>query len=96
MVALHWHPAALDAAAESPSLAERTSLIAGFVVTPEPGLAAGAAWLIFRGLSFHVSHAWMLVKQAKPGLLNTTPDGDVDPFRHGWTRTITTGFGYKF
>ena len=58
--------------------------------------AASAAWLIFRGLSFHVSHAWMLVKQAKPGLLNTTPDGDVDPFRHGWTRTITTGFGYKF
>lgn len=57
---------------------------------PEPGLAAGLSWSLFRGLNVHVSHAWLLVDRNNPD----APDSL--PLRNGWARTWVVGFGYNF
>jgi hypothetical protein len=97
MAVLHWHPVAFDPETARPTSAERGSVLVGFVVQPEPGLAAGVSWSLFRGLSVHVSHAWMLVDQLKKDLdFGPKPAEIDDPFRRGWTRAWTVGFGYNF
>jgi hypothetical protein len=97
MAALHWHPIAFDGASEPLSFRERASIIAGIVVTPEPGLAGGLSWTFFRGLSFNVSHAWLLVNtQTADHPFGSVPESGVNPFRKAWTRTVVVGFGYKF
>ena len=90
MAALHWHPVPFDAKTAKPTSAERFSVLAGFVVQPEPGLAAGLSWSLFRGLNVHVSHAWLLVDRKNPD----APDSL--PLRNGWARTWVVGFGYNF
>jgi hypothetical protein len=86
MAVLHWHPVAFDMATATPTAAERGSVLLGFIVSPEPGFAAGGSWSIFRGLTVHVSHNWMLVQEKRSDTA----------LRRGWARAITVGFGYNF
>jgi hypothetical protein len=94
MAALHWHPVAFDPATATPTAPERASIVFGFVVKPEPGLAAGLSWSIFRGLNVHVSYAWMLVHEARPIPDAANPPKDL--LRRGWSRALVVGFGYNF
>lgn len=86
MAVLHWHPIAFDSATATPTAAERGSILFGFIVTPEPGLATGLSWTLFRGMNVYVSHDWLLVHEKK----------DETTLRRGWARAITFGFGYNF
>jgi hypothetical protein len=102
MAAAHWHPMGFDPLTATPTSAERASVLFGVVMKPAPGLAAGLSWSFFRGLSMHISHAWMRVDVEKdpkaPAMAGgrSTPSNLDDPFRHAWARAWTIGIGYNF
>lgn len=96
IIGLYVHPLPYLAGLPVPSKAERLRLLTGYVVTPEPGIAAGLSWLAFRGLTINVGYAGMLVQKPKRGIdLGSTPN-DPDPLQRGVARSWFAGFGYDF
>ncbi len=102
-VILNIHPEAYDPASAKMTQAERLRLFAGVVMTPDPGLCAGASAAIIRGLSVNVGMAWMALRIASHprslvvgGRPKTEPSDPKDPFNTSWRAVGFLGLGYVF
>ncbi|HVE70645.1 MAG TPA: hypothetical protein VNI54_04690 [Thermoanaerobaculia bacterium] len=96
VAALYIHPMPYLSGTARPSQAERVRFMVGYVATPEPGLAVGVAYQLFRGLTMNVGYAGMLVDRlAKDVEVGTTPAVE-RPFERGVARALFAGFGYSF
>lgn len=96
MAALYFHPNPYLSGTASQTVAERFRVMFGYVASPEPGLAVGLAYQLFRGLTLNVGYAGLLVDTPADDVMIGTAPTVRRPFRRGFARGVVAGFGYSF
>ncbi len=96
VAALYIHPMPFLSGTATPSQAERFAFFVGYVATPEPGLALGIGYKLFRGLTINVGYAGMLVDTPASGVQIGAVTDKKRPFERGVARAVFAGFGYSF
>jgi hypothetical protein len=96
VAALYIHPMPFLSGTATPSQAERFAFFIGYVVTPEPGLALGLGYKLFRGLTINVGYTGMLVDTPASGVQIGAEMDKKRPFDRGDARAVFAGFGYSF
>jgi hypothetical protein len=96
VAALYVHPMPFLSGTPTPSQAERFAFFVGYVATPEPGLALGLGYKLFRGLTINAGYAGMLVDTPTSGVHVGFETDKKRPFDRGVARAAFAGFGYSF
>lgn len=95
IAAVYIHPVKFVAERTEPSFGERLRLLAGYIATPQPGIALGAGLLLFRGLTVNAGYGLMPVNALRTGSHVGDAVVSEKPFRRGYAGSVFFGFGYN-